>query len=107
MNKYDKEFYSLCCLTGMKGFWFENDIVAIGFSFCEISVDDDFEIDYMESEEDYVCMAVDEGSISHCFEVDNEDVKFCFTKLDAIDGNFITWEEFKNKVDDGSLKVQI
>lgn len=106
MNKYEKRLLNILELYDEMGLWIEDDSCKIGFSYIEIEKFENghnpsFEIIRAENNkvpiyEEYY---LEELMI-------NLDEKFVITKDKAIEGNFVSWDEFKKAVD-GEISIDI
>lgn len=106
MNKYEEKLLNILEMYNEMSLWIEDNSCKIGFSYIEI---EKFEDDYNPSFE--IVMA-DNSKVPIYEECHLEelmtrlDEKFVITKDKAIEGNFVSWEEFKKAVD-GEIEIDI
>lgn len=96
-NKYEKAFNDLFYYFSTDGFFFKTKQTKIGFSFVEmVEVQNGFDI---EPE----CSFAETQMITYhnweYFFTVNKDLEFSFGNYNALNDNFITWEEFKDIID--------
>ena len=101
MNKYEEKMTSVVRdFSG--GIWFKNEDVKVGYSFAETifnyGVDGDV---FVISEYDGILSTLLYDNWEDLF-AQNPDVEFAITRDCAHNGNFVTWQQFKDALDDKS-----
>ena len=104
MNKYEEKMTNVV-QDFSDGIWFKNDNVKVGYSFAETVCDYknlpygvEGDIFIISEYEDILKSAI-YNNWEDVFK-NNLDVKFVINKDCAEKGNFITWQQFKDALDD-------
>ena len=101
MNKYEEKMTQLV-KDFSDGIWFKNDNVKVGYSFAEVFIDDTDENDFsinIESEEQDLLSSDLFDSWEDVFK-QTPNLEFVISRDCAERGNFITWQQFKDALDD-------
>lgn len=95
MNNYEEIFADTIDMFSPSGIWIRNNDLKIGFNYVEIEVVDDNVFDFNDEIDDVYTAS--DISIEDYFD-EYEDLEFCFTLDKALQGNFITWKEFCERI---------
>lgn len=96
MNNYEEIFADTIGVFSPSGIWIRNNNLMVGISYMYIEkIGDDGLFNFESESDEYEACAY--ANIESFFEY--ECLEFCFTLDKALQGNFITWKEFCDRID--------